>query len=57
MKTPKKYRIMGNYLYPPLVSTETFATAEDARKKNKQWTKDANSQGLIWRGRVYANKP
>lgn len=47
-----RFKIVGNYIYPPLVSTQTFVTADIARSENKKWVRQAIDQGLIWKGRV-----
>jgi hypothetical protein len=48
----RRFKIVGNYLYPPLESTQTFMTADIARSENKKWERQAIDQGLIWKGRV-----
>ncbi len=55
--TPPRYRIVGNYLNPPLESTQTFTTKAAARAENSKWTREAQAQGLIWRGRVKEAEP
>jgi len=54
MKTPapQQYKIVGNYLYAPLESTEKFSTIQAAREKNRLWTKAAEATGQRWKGRV-----
>lgn len=49
---PQQFRITGNYLYPPVESTEVFPSKEQARATNKLWTAQAKSQGLRWKGRI-----
>ncbi len=47
-----KFKIVGNYLFAPLESTESFDSKDAAQKENQKWTKDAKAQGLRWKGRV-----
>lgn len=52
MSGKQKFRVVGSYLYPPLVSTESFDTKEAAAAENRRWTKQAEEQGMRWKGRV-----
>lgn len=47
-----RFRIVGNYLYAPIESRETFATKEEAQAENRRWVKEAEAQGLRWKGRI-----
>lgn len=50
--TGSRFRIVGNYLYAPVESRETFASKEEAQAENRRWTKEAEAQGLRWKGRI-----
>ncbi len=45
------FKVVGNYLYAPVGSARIFATKAEADAFNRQWTKDAEAQGMRWKGR------
>jgi hypothetical protein len=47
----RRYKVVGNYLYPPIESTEEFETLEEASAENRRITDEAEAKGLRWRGR------
>ena len=50
----RRFKIVGNYLYPPIESTDTFGSKEEAASMNQNWKEQAEAQGLRWKGRVVA---
>jgi hypothetical protein len=52
MPCSQRFKIIGNYLYPPIESSKSFDSKEAARDENLKWTKEAAAKGMIWRGRV-----
>jgi len=46
------FKIVGNYLYSPVESNQTFPSKEAARAENRKWTKEAEAKGMQWKGRV-----
>ena len=51
------FKVVGNYLYAPVESARTFTTKAEADAFNRQMTKDAEAQGMRWKGRSVPVKP